>query len=205
MINSVLQVELVSISQIGIVFLFAFVIVGLAVYGLLASNRERWFNIRKIPYKKFLIDVPGNTIVKIIPKAAELVELKILGKKRTYFSPTGASRDNVVFHYDFDNSNPKITPERKTWRAPTEKEIKEKKMPVFRDFYTSEEVSKLISNKSFGMYQRAKVALEINNILMILIIIGIAVSGFGVYTMNQFIDQFPQVLERALEPIINGG
>ncbi len=205
MINPVLQVEIISISQIGIVFAFAFVIVGLSVYGLLASNKERWLNIRKTPFKKFIIDVPGNVIVKIITNPLDTIELKILGKKRTYFCPDSASKDGKVYHYDFDNSNPKITPERRKWRAPSQKDIEEKKMPVFRDYYNSEEISKLISNRSFGMYQRAKVALEINNILMILIIIGIAVSGFGVYTMNQFIDEFPQVLERTLRPIVNGG
>ncbi len=205
MINPVLQTNFVDISQIGIVFAFAFLIVGLSVYALLASNKERWLNITKVPYKKFIIDVPGNVIVKIIPKAGELVELKILGKKRTYFSPTGSSRDNVVFHYDFDNSNPKITPERRKWKAPSQKDIEEKKMPVFRDYYNSEEISKLISNKSFGMYQRAKTALEVNNIILIMIGISIAVGVAGIYQTNQFIEDFPQVLERALQPIVNGG
>ena len=206
MINSVLQVPTpISLAEIGIVFLFAFVMVGGTVYIILARNRERWFEIRNIPYKKFIIDVPGNSVVKLIPKAGELVELKILGTKRTYFSPANASRDGKVYHFDYDNSNPKITPERKTWRAPTEKEIKDKMMPVFRDFYTSEEVSKIISNKSFGMYQRAKTALEVNNIILIMIGISIAVGIFGVYTMNIFIEEFPEQLNRALEPLINGG
>lgn len=210
MINPVLQNQLqvptpISLAEISVVFLFAFVMVGGIVYIILARNRERWFDIRNVPFKKFIIDVPGNVLVRIIPKAGDTVELKILGKKRTYFAPPNASRDGKVYHYDFDNSNPKITPDRKTWKKPNQKEIDEKKLPVFRDYYTSEEISKLISNKSFGMYQRAKTALEVNNIILIMIGISIAVGIFGVYTMSQFIEDFPEQLNRALAPIINGG
>ena len=204
MINSVLQTNPISIAEVGIVFLFAFLVVGLSVFGILAANRERWLNIRKIPYKKFIIDVPGNSLVKIIPKAGESKELKILGKKRTYLSPTGASKDGVIFHYDYDNSNPKITLERRSWKAPPESWADKKKLPLFKDFYNSEEISRIISSKIFVEYQKAKVQVNANTFILILVGAGIAVSGYGVFQMSSFIEDLPQLLIEAFERALGG-